>query len=121
MEVADNGIGIRESHLARVFERFYRVDKSRSRHAGGSGLGLAIVKHILESHGQTISVRSAKAKGQPSASHGEGLNRTHSQTDSPAFFPGGRPTVTQPHHHGFGQGEDLGFDALGQGRGVATP
>ena len=63
VEVADNGIGINESHLARVFERFYRVDKSRSRHAGGSGLGLAIVKHILESHGQTISVRSTEGEG----------------------------------------------------------
>ena len=63
VEVADNGIGIRESDLPRVFERFYRVDKSRSRHAGGSGLGLAIVKHILESHGQTISVRSTYGEG----------------------------------------------------------
>ncbi|MDA0940602.1 MAG: ATP-binding protein [Bacteroidetes bacterium] len=63
VEVADTGIGIRESDLPRVFERFYRVDKSRSRHAGGSGLGLAIVKHILESHGQTISVRSTYGEG----------------------------------------------------------
>lgn len=63
VEVSDTGIGIRESDLPRVFERFYRVDKSRSRHAGGSGLGLAIVKHILESHGQTISVRSTPGEG----------------------------------------------------------
>ena len=63
VEVADTGIGIREADLPRVFERFYRVDKSRSRHAGGSGLGLAIVKHILESHGQTISVRSTYGEG----------------------------------------------------------
>ena len=63
VEVADTGIGIREADLPRVFERFYRVDKSRSRHAGGSGLGLAIVKHILESHGQTISVRSTHGEG----------------------------------------------------------
>ena len=63
VEVADSGIGIRESDLPRVFERFYRIDKSRSRHAGGSGLGLAIVKHILESHGQTISVRSTYGEG----------------------------------------------------------
>lgn len=63
VEVADSGIGIRETDLPRVFERFYRVDKSRSRHAGGSGLGLAIVKHILEAHGQTISVRSTVGEG----------------------------------------------------------
>jgi two-component system phosphate regulon sensor histidine kinase PhoR len=63
VEVADTGIGIQEEDLPRVFERFYRVDKSRSRHAGGSGLGLAIVKHIVESHGQTINVRSTFGEG----------------------------------------------------------
>ena len=63
MEVADAGIGIDASHLGRVFERFYRVDKSRSRHAGGSGLGLAIVKHIVEAHGQTANVRSTVGQG----------------------------------------------------------
>ncbi|MEC8368417.1 MAG: ATP-binding protein, partial [Bacteroidota bacterium] len=63
VEVADTGIGIREEHLPRVFERFYRVDKSRSRHAGGSGLGLAICKHIIETHGQTINVRSTYGEG----------------------------------------------------------
>jgi two-component system phosphate regulon sensor histidine kinase PhoR len=63
VEVADTGIGISETDLPRVFERFYRVDKSRSRHAGGSGLGLAIVKHILESHDQSISVRSTVGEG----------------------------------------------------------
>ena len=63
VEVADSGIGIKEEDLPRVFERFYRVDKSRSRHAGGSGLGLAIVKHIVESHGQTINVRSTYGEG----------------------------------------------------------
>ena len=63
VEVADNGIGMSESHLSRVWERFYRVDKSRSRDSGGSGLGLAIVKHIIEAHGQTINVRSTKDVG----------------------------------------------------------
>ena len=63
VEVADNGIGIAKEHLARLFERFYRVDKSRSRHEGGSGLGLAICKHIIENHEQTLSVRSTEEVG----------------------------------------------------------
>lgn len=63
VEVADDGLGIEEKHLPRLFERFYRVDKSRSRHDGGSGLGLAIVKHIVEAHGQMINVRSTPGEG----------------------------------------------------------
>ncbi|MEX1003643.1 MAG: ATP-binding protein [Crocinitomicaceae bacterium] len=63
VEVADNGPGIAESHLPRLFERFYRVDKSRARNIGGSGLGLAIVKHIIEAHKQVINVRSTEGKG----------------------------------------------------------
>ncbi len=58
VEVSDNGIGIDDHHLRHVFDRFYRVDSSRSRKQGGSGLGLAIVKHIVEAHDQTINVRS---------------------------------------------------------------
>ena len=57
-EVSDNGLGIEEKHLKHVFDRFYRVDYSRSRKQGGSGLGLSIVKHIIEAHDQTINVRS---------------------------------------------------------------
>jgi len=63
VEVADNGIGIKKEHIPHVFDRFYRVDKSRSRERGGSGLGLSIVKHILEGHDQTINVRSRQEMG----------------------------------------------------------
>lgn len=63
VEVADDGLGINEKHLPRLFERFYRVDKSRARNIGGSGLGLAIVKHIIEAHGQSIKVRSTEGVG----------------------------------------------------------
>lgn len=63
VEVGDNGIGIPESSIPRVFERFFRTDKSRSRDKGGTGLGLAIVKHIIEAHRQSISVRSQVSKG----------------------------------------------------------
>ncbi|MCH2231571.1 MAG: ATP-binding protein [Crocinitomicaceae bacterium] len=58
IEVSDDGPGIAEEELPRLFERFYRVEKSRNRHEGGSGLGLSIAKHIIEAHGQTINVRS---------------------------------------------------------------
>ena len=63
IEVSDNGIGIGKQHLNHVFDRFYRVDKSRSRAKGGSGLGLSIVKHIIEGHNQTIHVRSTSKLG----------------------------------------------------------
>ena len=61
--IEDDGIGISEEDQARIYERFYRVDRSRSRNSGGSGLGLAIVKHILEAHGQEIQVASKIGEG----------------------------------------------------------
>jgi two-component system phosphate regulon sensor histidine kinase PhoR len=63
IEITDDGIGINERHLPRLFERFYRTDEGRSIDVGGSGLGLSICKHIIEAHGQTIHVRSTEAIG----------------------------------------------------------
>ena len=61
--VADNGIGIAEEHLERIFERFYRVDKSHSKETGGTGLGLSIVKHGAILHGANVSVESKLGEG----------------------------------------------------------
>jgi len=63
IRITDNGEGIHESHIPRIFERFYRVDKSGSRKEGGSGLGLSIVKHIIEAHGEKIFVESKENVG----------------------------------------------------------
>jgi len=63
VNIQDNGEGINDIHIPRLFERFYRVDRSRSREQGGSGLGLAIVKHIVESHKQQVFVKSTLGKG----------------------------------------------------------
>lgn len=63
IKIKDDGLGIKKEHLSRLFERFYRVDQSRSREQGGSGLGLSIVKHIIEAHDEIILVKSEFKKG----------------------------------------------------------
>jgi len=67
--VQDQGAGIDKKHLSRLFERFYRVDKARSRQLGGTGLGLAIVKHIVQAHGGKVLVESTLGKGSTFTIH----------------------------------------------------
>jgi len=69
ISIKDQGIGITKEHLPRLFERFYRVDKARSRELGGTGLGLAIAKHIVKTHGGRISVESTPGKGSSLTIH----------------------------------------------------
>ena len=69
ISIVDQGIGISQQHLPRLFERFYRVDKARSRKHGGTGLGLAIVKHIVQAHGGNVTVESQPAKGSTFSIH----------------------------------------------------
>ena len=63
LEVRDEGIGIPEAHLGRIFERFYRVDRARSRATGGTGLGLSIVRHVALNHGGEVGVESRLGEG----------------------------------------------------------
>ena len=79
VEISDDGPGIAEEHLSRIFERFYRADRSRARTIGGTGLGLAIVKHIVEAHGQTVNVRSKPGVG---SSFGFTLDRSERKSST---------------------------------------
>lgn len=78
IKVIDNGEGIEEEHLPRLFERFYRIDKNRSRKKGGSGLGLSIVKHIIEAHQQQIFVKSEIRSGTEFSFTLDKYNNNHS-------------------------------------------
>jgi two-component system phosphate regulon sensor histidine kinase PhoR len=85
LQVADDGPGIAPEHIPRITERFYRVDKARSRASGGTGLGLAIVKHVMNRHGAELSIASEPGRGTsftcryPAASR---LHREHLQSST---------------------------------------
>jgi len=89
VEITDNGYGIAEEHLSRIFERFYRTDLARARKAGGSGLGLSIVKHIIEAHGNTIHVRSKIDVG---TTFGFLLPSAKAIVNTKQIFPSGKQT-----------------------------
>ena len=69
ISISDTGIGVPEKNLARIFERFYRVDKARSKEIGGTGLGLSIVRHIAENHGGRVTVESTLGEGSTFTVH----------------------------------------------------
>ena len=103
IEVKDHGCGIEARHLPRIFERFYRVDKARSRELGGTGLGLAIVRHIALAHRGSVGVESAVGKGsvfrlRRSASTGRTSPRgpRQAEPDNPRAAPPCRPTPCIP-------------------------
>jgi len=89
VEITDDGYGIAEEHLSRIFERFYRTDLARARKAGGSGLGLSIVKHIIEAHEDTIHVRSKIDVG---TTFGFLLPSAKTTTSNKVIFPGSKQT-----------------------------